>query len=384
MRANSSSARKARRSDGSWRWRQSLIGRCGGPRRCGGTSGAPPVSRARLSVFRSSKHIYAPGDRRRRKARRWRRPPRSRRPCVGQLKTGANIDARQGGGQAGRRAGGGEGHQGRRVRPRRLSLSRPRQGAGRGRARGRPRNSEHDTNGTAARTRWNNDMAREPRRRREREREREEQRIHRQARPHQSCGQGGEGRPPLRLRRARGRRRREGPRRLRPRQGARGAGGDPQGDRGRQAQPRSACRCARAARCITTCTGRHGAGKVYPARGAAGTGIIAGGPMRAVFETLGMQDVVAKSLGSSIPTTWCGRPSTRSSARTRRARLRARRNIKVSALQARRAIPARRAGGRLNDSEAGGDRHEQECRQDQSRSSRPAARSAATTASGRR
>jgi small subunit ribosomal protein S5 len=47
--------------------------------------------------------------------------------------------------------------------------------------------------------------------------------------------------------------------------------------------------------------GRHGAGKVYLRAAPAGTGIIAGGPMRAVFETLGMQDVVAKSLGSSNP-----------------------------------------------------------------------------------
>ena len=47
--------------------------------------------------------------------------------------------------------------------------------------------------------------------------------------------------------------------------------------------------------------GRHGAGKVFLRAAPAGTGIIAGGPMRAVFETLGMQDVVAKSLGSSNP-----------------------------------------------------------------------------------
>ncbi|MDN3713120.1 30S ribosomal protein S5 [Paracoccus cavernae] len=47
--------------------------------------------------------------------------------------------------------------------------------------------------------------------------------------------------------------------------------------------------------------GRHGAGKVVMRTAPAGTGIIAGGPMRAVFEMLGVQDVVAKSLGSQNP-----------------------------------------------------------------------------------
>lgn len=47
--------------------------------------------------------------------------------------------------------------------------------------------------------------------------------------------------------------------------------------------------------------GRHGAGKVVLRAAPPGTGIIAGGPMRAVFETLGVHDVVAKSLGSSNP-----------------------------------------------------------------------------------
>ncbi len=47
--------------------------------------------------------------------------------------------------------------------------------------------------------------------------------------------------------------------------------------------------------------GRHGAGKVVMRTAPAGTGIIAGGPMRAVFEMLGIADVVAKSIGSQNP-----------------------------------------------------------------------------------
>jgi len=47
--------------------------------------------------------------------------------------------------------------------------------------------------------------------------------------------------------------------------------------------------------------GHHGAGKVVMRTASEGTGIIAGGPMRAVFEMLGIKDVVAKSTGSQNP-----------------------------------------------------------------------------------
>ena len=71
------------------------------------------------------------------------------------------------------------------------------------------------------------------------------------------------------------------------------------GSREAQAAPRSAprrphdpSRCAKAV---------IGAGKVVLRTAPAGTGIIAGGPMRAVFEALGVRDIVAKSVGSSNP-----------------------------------------------------------------------------------
>lgn len=82
--------------------------------------------------------------------------------------------------------------------------------------------------------------------------------------------------------------------------------------------------------------GRHGAGKVVMRTAVAGTGIIAGGPMRAVFETLGMQDVVAKSLGSSNPYNLVRATFDALKNEDSPRSVAARRGLKVSALQARR------------------------------------------------
>lgn len=48
-------------------------------------------------------------------------------------------------------------------------------------------------------------------------------------------------------------------------------------------------------------TSKHGASKVYMQPASDGTGIIAGGPMRAVFEVVGVQNVLAKCIGSTNP-----------------------------------------------------------------------------------
>ena len=92
--------------------------------------------------------------------------------------------------------------------------------------------------------------------------------------------------------------------------------------------------------------GHHGAGKVLVRPAPAGTGIIAGGPMRAVFETLGIQDVVAKSIGSSNPYNMVRATFDALKHQDSPRSVAARRNIKVSALQ------ARRVGG---DAEAAAD-----------------------------
>ena len=52
---------------------------------------------------------------------------------------------------------------------------------------------------------------------------------------------------------------------------------------------------------ITIIWGKNGSGKVFLRAAPAGTGIIAGGAIRSVCEVIGIQDVVAKSLGSANP-----------------------------------------------------------------------------------
>ncbi len=82
--------------------------------------------------------------------------------------------------------------------------------------------------------------------------------------------------------------------------------------------------------------GRHGAGKVHLRAAPPGTGIIAGGPMRAVFDTLGMQDVVAKSLGSSNPYNMVRATFDALKRQDSPRSVAARRSLKVSTLQSRR------------------------------------------------
>jgi small subunit ribosomal protein S5 len=82
--------------------------------------------------------------------------------------------------------------------------------------------------------------------------------------------------------------------------------------------------------------GHHGAGHVILRAAPPGTGIIAGGPMRAVFETLGMADVVAKSFGSSNPYNMVRATFDALKHQDSPRSVAARRGLKVSQLQTRR------------------------------------------------
>ncbi|MCC6918404.1 MAG: 30S ribosomal protein S5 [Alphaproteobacteria bacterium] len=87
-------------------------------------------------------------------------------------------------------------------------------------------------------------------------------------------------------------------------------------------------------------TGRHGAGKVILRAAVPGTGIIAGGPMRAVFETLGINDIVAKSQGTSNPYNMVRATFDALKQVDSPRSVAARRGLKVSDLQARRGQEA--------------------------------------------
>ncbi len=83
--------------------------------------------------------------------------------------------------------------------------------------------------------------------------------------------------------------------------------------------------------------GRHGAGRVVIRTAPPGTGVIAGGPMRAVFEMLGIQDVVAKSVGTSNPYNMVRATVDALKNQSNPRSVAAKRGIKVSDLVARRA-----------------------------------------------
>jgi small subunit ribosomal protein S5 len=89
--------------------------------------------------------------------------------------------------------------------------------------------------------------------------------------------------------------------------------------------------------------GHHGAGKVVLRAAQPGTGIIAGGPMRAVFETLGINDIVAKSQGTANPYNMVRATFDALKHVDSPRSVAARRGLKVSELQARRGVESAEA-----------------------------------------
>jgi small subunit ribosomal protein S5 len=93
-------------------------------------------------------------------------------------------------------------------------------------------------------------------------------------------------------------------------------------------------------------TGSYGAGEVVVRAAPAGTGIIAGGPMRAIFEALGIQDVVAKSVGTSNPHNMIKATFNALARSTNPRAVAARRGKKVSEILGRRGDAAAAADAR--------------------------------------
>ena len=89
--------------------------------------------------------------------------------------------------------------------------------------------------------------------------------------------------------------------------------------------------------------GRHGAGKVVLRAAVPGTGIIAGGPMRAIFETLGVNDIVAKSQGTSNPYNMVRATFDALKQVDSPRSVAARRGLKVADIQARRGLESAEA-----------------------------------------
>jgi len=247
----------------------------------------------RLSVHRTPQHIYAQifapeGDKVLVAASTLQKDVR------GELKTTGNIEAAKPWAaplQSGQR----QRHRQGRIRPVGLYVSRARQGAGRGRTRSGSRVliEEAVTMARIEKPQSGDDLLEKL------------VAVNRVAK-------GGQGRQTVRLYRSDGRRRRRRPRRVWLRQGARSAGRDSKAMM--QARKSLVTVSLKQDTLFYAVKGRHGTTRVYMQPAADGTGVIAGGGMRAVFECAGVRNVLAKSYGSRNPinvvrATWMRWPS---------------------------------------------------------------------------
>lgn len=96
-------------------------------------------------------------------------------------------------------------------------------------------------------------------------------------------------------------------------------------------------------------TGHFGAGRVHLRTAPAGTGIIAGGPMRGIFEALGIHDIVSKSLGSGNPLNMVNATFDALQSVTSPRMIAQKRGKKVGEIVGRRDSESAAAGEKVND-----------------------------------